>query len=143
MADERDREGKPAKPNKAPGRQARLEPVADELHQIIDRAPLGSRRKIMLLGRALDVEREDVAGNRDVDHLAGVGIGLVHLPELLERRPDWPQDEANAGTLSLGPLTHSETKELLDSLEVPAVARDRIADAADGNPRERITNPKP
>src|SRR6059058_1965170 len=51
---------------------------------------------------------------------------------------DWSSDGALPiwpGTLvPLEPLTHEESATLLDELDVPADARSRIADAAEGNP---------
>jgi class 3 adenylate cyclase/tetratricopeptide (TPR) repeat protein len=58
----------------------------------------------------------------------------VARPELLERRPDWPDDEEDAWVLPVGPLSEEDTRALLDSLAAPTDARDRIAHAAEGNP---------
>jgi len=50
-------------------------------------------------------------------------------PELYDTRPRWP------GTaIMLEPLTHEESTALLDELEAPPTARERIARAAEGNP---------
>ena len=49
-------------------------------------------------------------------------------PELLELRPDWPV------TVRLDPLAAAEVDTLLESLEAPAAARVRLAQAAAGNP---------
>jgi class 3 adenylate cyclase len=50
-------------------------------------------------------------------------------PELYDTRPRWP------GTaVMLDPLTTEESTALLDELDVPADARARIAEAAEGNP---------
>jgi hypothetical protein len=50
-------------------------------------------------------------------------------PELYDVRPRWP-----GVAVALEPLTREESTALLDELEVPADARSRIADAAEGNP---------
>src|SRR5581483_1837692 len=53
-------------------------------------------------------------------------------PELLESRPGWP------GVISLDPLTGGESDHLLRTLvgdpPLPAALRDRVAEAAGGNP---------
>jgi class 3 adenylate cyclase/tetratricopeptide (TPR) repeat protein len=54
-----------------------------------------------------------------------VGLGR---PELTERRPAWPV------TISLSPLSGSETEELADALGVPSDQRSSITEAAEGNP---------
>jgi class 3 adenylate cyclase/tetratricopeptide (TPR) repeat protein len=58
-------------------------------------------------------------------------LGLSR-PELAERRPSWPI------TISLGPLSASETEHLADTLaggrELAADERSRITEAAEGNP---------
>jgi class 3 adenylate cyclase/tetratricopeptide (TPR) repeat protein len=58
-------------------------------------------------------------------------LGLSR-PELAERRPSWPV------TISLGPLSASETEHLADTLaggrELAADERSRITEAAEGNP---------
>ena len=54
-----------------------------------------------------------------------LGLGR---PELAERRPSWPV------TISLGPLSASDTERLADALSVPAEERSRITAAAEGNP---------
>jgi len=50
-------------------------------------------------------------------------------PELYDVRPRWP-----GSAVALDPLTREESTTLLDELDVPADARLRIADAAEGNP---------
>jgi len=50
-------------------------------------------------------------------------------PELYDVRPRWPGTQ-----IALEPLTDEESAALLDELDVPADARERIASAAEGNP---------
>ena len=60
---------------------------------------------------------------------APITLLCLARPELYDLRPRWP------GTmLTLEPLTTAESESLLDELDVPAAARTRIADAAEGNP---------
>ena len=60
---------------------------------------------------------------------APILVVCLTRPDLYDSRPRWP------GTaLTLEPLTHDESTMLLDALDVPAGARARIADAAEGNP---------
>jgi DNA-binding SARP family transcriptional activator/tetratricopeptide (TPR) repeat protein len=60
---------------------------------------------------------------------ASILLLCLARPELYDVRPRWP------GTLvPLEQLTHEESATLLDELDVPADARSRIADAAEGNP---------
>ena len=59
-------------------------------------------------------------------------------PELLELRPAWGGGKLNATTVLLEPLTKHETDELIERLlgaaELADGMRERIADAAEGNP---------
>jgi class 3 adenylate cyclase/tetratricopeptide (TPR) repeat protein len=59
-------------------------------------------------------------------------------PELLDTRPSWGGGKLNVATISLEPLSEEECDtlitHLLGSAELPVGARDRIADAAEGNP---------
>jgi class 3 adenylate cyclase/tetratricopeptide (TPR) repeat protein len=59
-------------------------------------------------------------------------------PELLERRPDWGGGKRNALTVSLGPLTPTETERLVESLlgRDPAdeALRASVVERAAGNP---------
>lgn len=55
-------------------------------------------------------------------------LGLAR-PELYDMRPRWPGTQ-----ILLEPLTDEESAALLDELDVPAEARERIAGAAEGNP---------
>jgi class 3 adenylate cyclase/tetratricopeptide (TPR) repeat protein len=53
-------------------------------------------------------------------------------PELAERRPQWvSRPEA---TLTLTALSDLDAEDLLDALDAPAAARERIAELAEGNP---------
>ena len=54
--------------------------------------------------------------------------------ELFDKRPDWPRDEPDTTSLGLGPLDTDESNRLLELLGAPESARDRIAQAAEGNP---------
>jgi class 3 adenylate cyclase/tetratricopeptide (TPR) repeat protein len=58
----------------------------------------------------------------------------VARPELRERRPDWPHDERDASALLLGPLGTNDALALLESLDAPDGARERIVEVAEGNP---------
>jgi class 3 adenylate cyclase/tetratricopeptide (TPR) repeat protein len=59
-------------------------------------------------------------------------------PELLDLRPGWGGGKLNSTTVSLEPLTEAETDELIERLlgaeELGASLRERIRDAAEGNP---------
>jgi class 3 adenylate cyclase/tetratricopeptide (TPR) repeat protein len=73
-----------------------------------------------------------------VDHLADwtTGVPLLVLctarPELLERRPSWGGGKRNALTISLSPLSDSETTDLLRSLG--SSVQERLLAHAGGNP---------
>ena len=79
-----------------------------------------------------------------LDHLAdwtrdaAVLILGVARPELLEIRPAWAGGKLNATSILLEPLDGDAVSHLLDNLlgeaEIPRSARDRILDAAEGNP---------
>jgi len=73
-----------------------------------------------------------------IEHLAvRLGTAPVLLlclarPELAERRPQWvSRPEA---TLTLTALSDLDAEDLLDALDAPAAARERIAELAEGNP---------
>ncbi|MGH3003765.1 MAG: AAA family ATPase [Gaiellaceae bacterium] len=72
--------------------------------------------------------------SRDVPML----IVCLARPDLLELRPSWGGGKLNATTVLLEPLTESETEELigrlLGELELVPSLRDRIREAAGGNP---------
>ncbi len=53
-------------------------------------------------------------------------------PELADRRPQWVRDPAVS--LSLQPLTASDSDVLIEALEAPEQRRARIAELAEGNP---------
>ena len=59
-------------------------------------------------------------------------------PELLERRPAWAGGKLNATTVLLEPLSEQDTERLIEALlgEAPIAdrLRERIAEAAEGNP---------
>jgi class 3 adenylate cyclase/tetratricopeptide (TPR) repeat protein len=79
-----------------------------------------------------------------VDHLVEWASNVPLLvvatarPELLERRPGWSGGKPNAITLSLRPLSHDETSELVHALlaqsVLPAEAQAELLARAAGNP---------
>jgi class 3 adenylate cyclase/tetratricopeptide (TPR) repeat protein len=79
-----------------------------------------------------------------IEHLADwtrdAAVLLVCLarPELLEIRPGWGGGKMNATSILLEPLPGDEASLLVDNLlgraEIPRAARDRILEAAEGNP---------
>ena len=62
----------------------------------------------------------------------------IARPELLELRQDWGGGKMNASTILLEPLAGDEVSHLVDNLlgraDIPAIARARILEAAEGNP---------
>jgi len=74
-----------------------------------------------------------------VEYLLGWLRGPVLLvcparPDLVELRPGWLQPRPNADTLLLEPLAPDETASLLAELQTDPRTRERIAEAAEGNP---------
>jgi class 3 adenylate cyclase/tetratricopeptide (TPR) repeat protein len=79
-----------------------------------------------------------------IEHLADwardAAVLLVCLarPELLEIRPGWGGGKLNATSILLEPLPGDEASLLVDNLlglaDIPRAARDRILEAAEGNP---------
>ena len=76
-----------------------------------------------------------------VDYLVERGHGPVLVvclarPELLEIRPAWAGRRRNMETITLAPLSESDSEQLLDALEIgmPAATRERVLDTAEGNP---------
>ncbi|HEU4529177.1 MAG TPA: adenylate/guanylate cyclase domain-containing protein, partial [Actinomycetota bacterium] len=79
-----------------------------------------------------------------VEHLAdwtrdaALLLVCVARPELLELRPNWAGGKLNATSILLEPLDGDAASTLLDNLlgraEIPAAARARILEGADGNP---------
>jgi class 3 adenylate cyclase/tetratricopeptide (TPR) repeat protein len=65
-------------------------------------------------------------------------IVCVARPELLDVRGDWGGGKVNATSILLEPLGGEEASALIDNLlgraDIPATARERILEAADGNP---------
>ena len=61
----------------------------------------------------------------------------IARPELLEARPGWADDRANAASIRLEPLSEPECRELisnlLDRAPLPPAVERMIADAAEGN----------
>jgi class 3 adenylate cyclase/tetratricopeptide (TPR) repeat protein len=79
-----------------------------------------------------------------IEHLAdwardaAIVLLCVARPELLEIRPGWGGGKLNATMILLEPLAEADASELVDNLlgstDIATVARDRILEAAEGNP---------
>jgi tetratricopeptide (TPR) repeat protein len=79
-----------------------------------------------------------------IEHLAdwtrdaAVLLLCIARAELLEVRPGWGGGKLNATSILLEPLPADETSQLVENLlgraDIPAAARDRILEAAEGNP---------
>ncbi len=79
-----------------------------------------------------------------IEHLAdwtrdaAVLLLCIARPELLEVRPGWGGGKMNATSILLEPLAGDDASQLVDNLlgraDIPQVARDRILEAAEGNP---------
>jgi len=79
-----------------------------------------------------------------IEHLAdwtreaAVLLLCIARPELLEVRPGWGGGKMNASSILLEPLPADQASMLVDNLlgraDLPQVARDRILEAAEGNP---------
>jgi len=69
---------------------------------------------------------------------ASILLLCMARPDLLDLRPGWGGGKTNATTISLAPLTTSETDTLIDGLlgssALPAEVRHRITAVAEGNP---------
>ncbi len=78
--------------------------------------------------------------DRLADTLSDVPVLVVCIarPELLDVRPGWGGGKLNATSVLLEPLSDQESETLLDTLtgsaELDGSARQRIVDAAGGNP---------
>ena len=74
----------------------------------------------------------------DWTHDAPVLLLCLARPELLEARPTWGGGKLNATSILLEPLSEDESETLIANLlgeaDVETGLRDRIADAAEGNP---------
>jgi class 3 adenylate cyclase/tetratricopeptide (TPR) repeat protein len=74
----------------------------------------------------------------DLSRDAPILLACSARPELLDARPGWAGGKLNATTILLEPLSEDESRELianlLGSAELDTVARDRIMEAAEGNP---------
>ncbi len=91
-----------------------------------------------------DVEWAEPTFLNLVEYVAGWSRGAPILllclarPDLVERHPTWLAPRPNAAVLTLEPLSGEEAATLLDVLGADAqlspAARERIADAAEGNP---------
>jgi class 3 adenylate cyclase/tetratricopeptide (TPR) repeat protein len=79
-----------------------------------------------------------------IEHLAdwtreaAVLLLCIARQELLEIRPGWGGGKMNASSILLEPLLGGEASQLVDNLlgraDIPQAARDRILEAAEGNP---------
>ena len=79
-----------------------------------------------------------------IEHLAdwtreaAVMLLCIARPELLEVRPGWGGGKMNSTSILLEPLPTDEASQLVDNLlgraDIPPAARDRILEAAEGNP---------
>jgi class 3 adenylate cyclase/tetratricopeptide (TPR) repeat protein len=91
-----------------------------------------------------DLQWADTAMLDFLEHLADWSEGVPMLvaattrPELYERRPNWSGGKRNATTISLAPLSDTETSKLitllLDQPALPAEMGSLIVDRAGGNP---------
>src|SRR3954454_9507943 len=72
----------------------------------------------------------------DLSRDAPILLLCMARPELLDVRPAWGGGKLNATNVLLEPLASGEAGELIDgvSSEIPPELRDRILDAAEGNP---------
>ena len=74
----------------------------------------------------------------DLSRAAPILLLCLARPELLDRRPGWGGGKLNATTVLLEPLSATQTDELLERLLGEATLdeelRERIRDAAEGNP---------
>jgi class 3 adenylate cyclase len=103
---------------------------------------LADRRPLVLVFEDLQWADEDLLDFVDhlVDWASGVPLLLVCTtrPELLARRPGWGGGKSNTLTISLSPLSDTETAQLLGALlERPVLPADTQADLlvrAGGNP---------
>jgi class 3 adenylate cyclase/tetratricopeptide (TPR) repeat protein len=75
-----------------------------------------------------------------VQYLAGwirdapVVLLCLARPDLLERRPDWATTGADTLSIRLTRLTDDDTANLLEHLDADAGLRERVSEAAEGNP---------
>jgi class 3 adenylate cyclase len=75
-----------------------------------------------------------------VEYLAGwirdspILVLCVARPEFLDTRPSWLGGGGAEASLTLAPLSHADSLQLLDGLGSAGDAQQRIAEAADGNP---------
>jgi class 3 adenylate cyclase len=103
---------------------------------------LAERRPLVLVFE--DVQWADDGLLDFVDHLVEWASGVPLLcvctarPELLERRPDWGGGKRNATTISLSPLSETETARLIAALVeqsvLPAEMQSLLLSRAGGNP---------
>ena len=128
--------------------------VIERLRGVTGRANVGSQETFWAVRKvceALARERPLVLCFEDIhwaeptfldliEYLAGwirdAPILLLCLarPEFLAERPTWLSGQENAASLTLRPLSISESDELLDALGITGASRERIAEAAEGNP---------
>jgi predicted ATPase/class 3 adenylate cyclase len=103
---------------------------------------LAERRPLVLVFE--DLQWADDGLLDFVDHLVEWASGVPLLcvcttrPELLERRPDWGGGKRNASTISLSPLSETETARLISALleqsVLPAPVQATLLARAGGNP---------
>ena len=103
---------------------------------------LAERRPLVLVFE--DLQWADDGLLDFVDHLVEWASGVPLLcvctarPELLERRPGWGGGKRNATTISLSPLSETETARLIGSLMersvLPADVQSTLLARAGGNP---------
>jgi class 3 adenylate cyclase/tetratricopeptide (TPR) repeat protein len=119
---------------------ADIEGLQEALHRLL--SVLAADQPLVLVlddlqwgdGSLLDLVEQLAEWLRDIPVL----LCCIARPELLEIRPAWGGGRVNATTLLLEPLTPDECAALLDNLleNAPgaAQARDRVIEAAGGNP---------
>jgi class 3 adenylate cyclase/tetratricopeptide (TPR) repeat protein len=103
---------------------------------------LAEQRPLVLVFEDLHFADDDLLDFVDhlVDWASGVPLLVVGTarPELLARRPDWGGGKPHALTLSLSPLSHDQTAQLVHGLlERPvldAAVREALLERAAGNP---------
>ncbi len=75
-----------------------------------------------------------------IEYLAGwtrdaaVLLLCIARPEFLDERPAWLSGQENAASITLTPLSATESKKLVGALGVGGAPAKRIAEAAEGNP---------
>jgi len=70
----------------------------------------------------------------DLSREAPILLLCLSRPELLDERPGWAGGKLNATTVLLEPLAPDDTERLLESYDLDEAARQRVIEAAEGNP---------